>query len=345
MSKPLTVESATWALIGIAALLLMPMVLPSVWVDRMNEVIYWAVLGMGVNLVLGYTGYVSLGHAMFIGLGAYGMATYVDFSGIPVGWSIPLVILTCTGIAGIVGLIVMRVNRIQFLVITLAIAELIHGIFHKVRTFGGDDGHSANDTWRVDLEWLGGWDTGGSSGFYYWNLVCLLLVMLVLWRFLRSPFGSVLVGIRENEQRMTALGYNIAFYKIIAFTVSGAAASVAGILYAQNLQSINPEPLTWQFSGEVLLMVIIGGRSYFVGPVLGAAFYIIVKYQLSDITSEYIIFLGLAFMAIVAFFGQGLAGYFVRLYAWVKGLLGIRQAQREPAATEAAPEVARGAAE
>lgn len=333
MTTPLSRESAIWAVIGLAVLLVLPFFLPGIGIDWANEVIYWAILCMGVNLVLGYMGYVSLGHAMFIGMGAYSLAIFVDFVGIPLGWAIPLVVVATTLLGFVVGAIVMRVNRIQFLVITLAIAELIHGIFHRIRATGGDDGHSANDTWRVDLEWLAGWDTSDSTGFYYWNLLCLLIVMFVLWRFLRSPFGSVLVGIRENEQRMTALGYNIAFYKIMAFTLSGAAAGVAGILYAQNLQSINPEPLTWQVSGEALLMVIIGGRKFFVGPVLGAAFYIVVKHLLEGITSEYIIFLGLAFMAIVAFFGRGLAGYFVDLYRMFK-----RSAGLAPAAAKAASE-------
>lgn len=323
MSKPLTLESAAWAVAALVLLLLLPMIFSATTVDWANEVIYWAILCLGVNLVLGYMGYVSLGHAMFIGTGAYFLALFVDFAEFPLGWSIPLVVVGTTLLGLVVGAIVMRVNRIQFLVITLAIAELIHGVFHQIRATGGDDGHSANDTWRVDLTWFGGWDTSESAGFYYWNLLCLLAVMLVLWRFLRSPFGSVLVGIRENEQRMTALGYNIAFYKIMAFAVSGAAAGVAGILYAQNLQSVNPEPLTWQVSGEALLMVIIGGRKYFIGPVLGAAFYIVVKHLLESITSEYIIFLGLAFMAIVAFFGRGIAGYFVDLYIWAKRRAGI----------------------
>lgn len=316
-------ETAGWAVAGLIFLFLLPLLLPATGLDWASEAIYWAILCLGVNLMLGYTGYVSLGHAMFIGTGAYCLAIFVDFAGIPVRWSIPLAILATALLGLAVGAIVMRVNRIQFLVITLAIAELIHGVFHRVRTTGGDDGHSANDSWRVNLEWLAGWDTGETTGFYYWNLVCLLAVMFVLWRFLRSPFGSVLVGIRENEKRMTALGYNTALYKIVGFAVSGAAAGVAGILYAQNLQSINPEPLSWQTSGEALLMVIIGGRRFFIGPVLGAAFYIIVKHGLEEVTSEYMIFLGFVFMAVVAFFSRGLAGYFLDIYVQAKRRLGL----------------------
>lgn len=318
MSGPSNRETAAWVLAGLMFAVLLPLVLPETGIDLASEAIYWAILCLGVNLMLGHTGYVSLGHAMFIGTGAYCLAIFVDFAGIPVGWAIPLVILASALLGLAVGAIVMRVSRIQFLVITLAIAELVHGVFHRVRATGGDDGHSADDSWRVDLAWLAGWDTEGAVGFYYWNLICLLAVMFVLWRFLQSPFGSVLAGIRENETRMTALGYNIAFYKIVGFAVSGAAASVAGILYAQNLQSVNPEPLTWQTSGEALLMVIIGGRKFFIGPVLGAAFYVAVKHLLEEITSEYMIFLGLVFMAIVAFFGRGLAGYFVDIHIRAK---------------------------
>jgi branched-chain amino acid transport system permease protein len=334
MNSTLTRESAIWAGLGIVLLVALPLVLSGGRMTIVNEVIIWGIFAMGINVLLGYTGLVSVGHGMFMGIGGYGIAVLVQFAGIPVWPAIPLTILGSGLLGMFVGAIVMRVSRIQFLVVTLAIAELFYGTFTKLRATGGEDGMSPIDTFRPNLGWIG-LDTSQTSGFYYWLLGCLLLVLLGLWRFLRSPFGSVLVGIRENEKRMVALGYNVAFYKIMAFTVSGAVSGLGGLLLCQNIEFVNPDQMAWEVSGEGLLMVIIGGRMFFVGPLLGAAFFLIVKDLLSEITEEYIIFLGLSFMAIVAFFSRGLAGYFVDLYDWEK-----RRAGRGPPAAEAATDAA-----
>jgi branched-chain amino acid transport system permease protein len=321
MNSTLTRESAIWAGLGIVLLVALPLVLSGGRMTIVNEVIIWGIFALGINVLLGYTGLVSVGHGMFMGIGGYGIAVLVQFGGLSVWQAIPLTILGSALLGTFVGAIVMRVSRIQFLVVTLAIAELFYGTFTKLRKTGGEDGMSPISTFRPDLSWIG-IDTAQTNGFYYWLLACLVLVMLALWRFLRSPFGSVLVGIRENEQRMVALGYNVAFYKIMAFTVSGAVSGLGGLLLCQNIEFVNPDQMAWEVSGEGLLMVIIGGRMFFVGPLLGAAFFLIVKDLLSEITEEYIIFLGLSFMAIVAFFSRGLAGYFVDLYDWVKGRFG-----------------------
>jgi branched-chain amino acid transport system permease protein len=334
MSKVRTRESAIWACLGVVFLLALPLFISDGRMTIVNEVVVWCIFALGINVLLGYTGFVSVGHAMFMGAGGYGIAVLVQFSGFSVWQAIPLAVVGSGLVGMFVGAIVMRVSRIQFLVVTLAIAELFYGTFTKLEKTGGEDGMSPDDTWRPDLSWIG-WDTSETSGFYYWLVACLLLVMVFLWRFLRSPFGSVLVGIRENEKRMVALGYNVSFYKIMAFTVSGAVSGLAGMLLCQNIEYINPDQMAWEISGQGLLMVIIGGRMFFVGPLLGAAFFLIVKDVLSEITGEYIIFLGLAFMAVVAFFGRGLAGYCVDVYGWVKRRLGIG-----PPPAEVAPSVA-----
>jgi branched-chain amino acid transport system permease protein len=335
MSKATTRESALWACLGVLFLLALPGFVSEGRMTIVNEVIVWSIFALGINVLLGYTGFVSIGHGMFMGIGGYGVAVLVQFAGFSVWQAVPLTIVGSGLVGMLVGAVVMRVSRIQFLVVTLAIGELFYGTFTKLRKTGGEDGMSPDDTWRPDLNWLG-WDTSETSGFYYWLVLCLLLVMLLLWRFLRSPFGSVLVGIRENEKRMVALGYNVAFYKIMAFTVSGAVSGLAGMLLCQNIEFVNPDQMAWEISGQGLLMVIIGGRMFFVGPLLGAAFFLIVKDVLSEITGEYIIFLGLAFMAIVAFFGGGLAGYFADLYGRVKRRLGIGAppAEATPGAVE-----------
>jgi branched-chain amino acid transport system permease protein len=274
------------------------------------EVIIFAIYAVGINLLLGYTGLVSLGHAMFLGLGGYGFGIFAVLMGWPVLPAMAATLLVIALIASAIGYVCTRTSGIEFLLITLAVSQMFYGLAVKTRATGGDDGLPGLP--RPDLTWLG-IDTSGVTGFYFCVLGVALIVLWLVWRLLNSPFGSVLVGIRESEKRMVALGYNVIWYKILAFTFSGMISSTAGLLLSQKLYFVNPDIMTWMISGEGLLMVIIGGRQYFLGPVLGAAFFIILKEQLSAITQDYIIIFGLFFMAVVALFRTGLAGFFIGL--------------------------------
>jgi branched-chain amino acid transport system permease protein len=274
------------------------------------EVIIFAIYALGINFLLGYTGLISLGHAMFLGLGGYGLGVCSVLLGLPVLPSMLATLLIVALVAFVVGYVCTRTSGIEFLLITLAVSQMFYGLAVKTRWTGGDDGMSGLP--RLDLTAIGV-DLSRVSGFYFYVLGVALIVMWLAWRLVNSPFGSVLVGIRENEKRMVALGYNVTWYKIVAFTISGVISGAAGLLLAQKLYFVNPDIMTWMISGEGLLMVIIGGRQYFLGPVLGAAFFILLKEQLSGVTQHYIIFFGLFFMAVVALFKTGLAGVFVGL--------------------------------
>jgi branched-chain amino acid transport system permease protein len=272
------------------------------------EVIIFAVYAVGINLLLGYTGLVSLGHAMFLGLGGYGFGIFSVLMGWPVLPAMAAALLVIVLIAFVLGYICTRTSGIEFLLITLAVSQMFYGLAVKTRVTGGDDGLPGLP--RPDLSWLAV-DLGEVIGFYFYVLAVALLVLWLAWRLVNSPFGSVLIGIRENEKRMIALGYNVTSYKVVAFSISGAISGAAGLLLSQKLYFVNPDIMNWMISGEGLLMVIIGGRQYFLGPIIGAAFFIILKAQLSAITQDYIIFFGLFFMAVVALFRTGLAGFFV----------------------------------
>jgi branched-chain amino acid transport system permease protein len=299
-------KPAPWIAAAVAALAASPLVVGDYGVTLLSEVVILGLLAVSVNILLGYTGYISLGHALFFGAGAYVLGAGTLLLEWPT-WLAMLAAVAVTAVLGLaVGAICMRVGRIQFLVITLAMAQLFYGVAVKTRVTGGDDGMPGVP--RPDLAWLG-LDTFSPSIFYLYVLVIAVVLLCVLYRMLQSPFGSVLVGIRENERRMIALGYSVALYKNLAFMLSGVVAGVAGVLFSQKLSFVNPDIMTWQVSGEAVLMAIIGGRQFFLGPVLGAALYVLLKAALSEITDEYIMIFGAVFMLVVALFGRGLAGF------------------------------------
>lgn len=270
------------------------------------EVLIFGVFVLGINLLVGYTGLVTLGHALFIGLGGYGLGVFAVLFEFPVWIAMALSLLVVAVVALAVGALCTRTTGVEFLLITLAFSEMFRGLAVKVQVTGGDDGMPGLSP--PELAWLG-LDSSDSTVFYYYVVAVSLLTLLTVWRVVNSPFGSVLVGIRENEKRMIALGYNVARYKIAAFTVSAVVSGVAGVLLAQKLRFVNPDIMTWQVSGEGLLMAIIGGRQAFLGPLAGAAFFILLKAELAAITEEYIIFFGLVFMLVVALFRGGLVGF------------------------------------
>jgi branched-chain amino acid transport system permease protein len=294
----------------LAALAVFPFVAAEYPVLLVAEVMIFGIYALGINFLLGYTGLISLGHALFLGLGGYGLGVFAVLLGLPALPSMLATLLVIALVAFVVGYVCTRTTGIEFLLITLAVSQMFYGLAVKMKWTGGDDGMSGLP--RLDLTAIG-IDLSRVSGFYFYVLGVSLIVMWLAWRLVNSPFGSVLVGIRENETRMVALGYNVTWYKIVAFTISGVISGVAGLLLAQKLYFVNPDIMTWMISGEGLLMVIIGGRQYFLGPLLGAAFFILLKEQLSGVTQHYIIFFGLFFMVVVALFKTGLAGVFAGL--------------------------------
>jgi branched-chain amino acid transport system permease protein len=242
------------------------------------EVMIAGVFASGINLLIGYTGLVSLGQAMFLGLGGYGIAVGTALLGWPLWVSAP---------------------------ITLAFSQMFYGAAIKLRWTNGSDGMSGIP--RPDLSELG-LSAHSPVVFYYYILTVSALALLLLWRIVNSPFGSVLIGIRENERRVMSMGYAVANYKIGAFVLSAVFCAAAGILQAQYTYFVNPDSMSWQVSGEGVLMVIIGGANVILGPFIGAAVFVVVKQALSLITEEYNLFFGIFFMLVVAFFRGGILG-------------------------------------
>lgn len=269
------------------------------------EVMIAGVFASGINLLTGYTGLVSLGQAMFLGFGGYGIAIGTALLGWPLWVSAPVTLVVVAVMAAAIGAICTRTRGVEFLLITLAFSQMFYGAMIKLRWTNGSDGMTGIP--RPDLSWLGV-SADNPTIFYYYVLAVAVLALLMLWRIVTSPFGSVLVGIRENERRMMSMGYAVANYKIGSFALAAMICAVAGILQAQYTYFINPDAMSWQMSGEGVLMVIIGGANVILGPFVGAAVFVVVKQALSMITEEYNLFFGIFFMLVVAFFRGGVLG-------------------------------------
>jgi len=269
------------------------------------EVMIAGVFASGINLLIGYTGLVSLGQAMFLGLGGYGVAVGTALLGWPLWVSAPITLVAVAMIAAAIGAICTRTRGVEFLLITLAFSQMFYGAAIKLRWTNGSDGMSGIP--RPDLSQLG-LSADSPLVFYYYVLTVSALALLLLWRIVNSPFGSVLIGIRENERRVMSMGYAVANYKIGAFVLSAVFCAAAGILQAQYTYFVNPDSMSWQVSGEGVLMVIIGGANVILGPFIGAAVFVVVKQALSLITDEYNLFFGIFFMLVVAFFRGGILG-------------------------------------
>jgi len=269
------------------------------------EVMIAGIFASGINLLIGYTGLVSLGQAMFLGLGGYGIAVGTALLGWPLWVSAPITLVVVAMIAAAIGAICTRTRGVEFLLITLAFSQMFYGAAIKLRWTNGSDGMSGIP--RPDLSQLG-LSAHSPVVFYYYILTVSALALLLLWRIVNSPFGSVLIGIRENERRVMSMGYAVANYKIWAFALSAVICAVAGILQAQYTYFVNPDSMSWQVSGEGVLMVIIGGANVILGPFMGAAVFLVVKQALSLITDEYNLFFGIFFMLVVAFFRGGILG-------------------------------------
>ena len=268
-----------------------------------------ALFAMSLDLLAGYSGQVSLGHAAFYGIGAYGTAALSAILGWPMWLAVPLSILLTAVLAFGVALFVVRLTGVFFLMITLAIGEMFYSFFFRTRFFGGDDGLGGIP--RPDFSWIG-IDLSNPAAFSMFAILIAVLVYCLLARLSDSVLGAVISGVRQNEARMGAIGCPVISYKVAVFTLAGGIAALAGSLSAQHDGFVSPDLLSWTVSGEVLIVVIIGGLSSLVGPVIGAAVMVMLAHYISGVTNYWMFFMGLFFVAVVLAGGRGIYGLYER---------------------------------
>lgn len=295
-----------WLIPVLAVMLPAPLVLPPFAMTLLTEAVILGLFAMSLDLMVGYTRLVSFGHAAAYGLGAYASGWMLLHTGLPLPAAVFCAAIMTGFIAIGVGWICTLATGVSFSMLTLAFAQLLYAIAFKwTSVTGGSDGLAGIPRRPGPF----GWDAlTTKAGFYYFALACLVAAFVFCFALVRSPFGAVLRGIRENEAKTISLGYNTRLYKIAVVAISYALGALAGALYAPFAGFANTELLFWLLSGQVLIMVIVGGSGTLVGPILGAAFFMMVEHQLSSYTEAWALFFGLIFIGFVLFAPQGIWG-------------------------------------
>ncbi|MGK0618160.1 branched-chain amino acid ABC transporter permease [Meiothermus cerbereus] len=267
----------------------------------LTKIMVYALAASSLNLILGYGGMVSFGHAAYFGLGAYTVAILMR-EGVTSAWVIWAVAVGLSALlALLIGVISLRTRGVYFIMITLAFAQMIYYLVVSFKQYGGEDGRRAR---RPEF----GLFELNDTTLYYLTLGVLLAALYLMHRLVHSRFGRVLQAIRENESRALALGYPVFRFQLVAFVLAGAAAGLAGVLMAHYTQYVSPSLLAWQQSGHLMMMVILGGVGQFWGGVLGAAVLSLVEEVLQDLTIHWQLGVGVILLFIVLFAPQGLAG-------------------------------------
>lgn len=306
---------------------LFPLVGDTFYVRLVAKIVVLAIFAMSLDLLVGYTGLVTLGHAAFSGTAGYVTAALVNKAGIV---DLPTLLVAALGAAGatalVIGWISVRTSGIYLIMITLALGQMVFFFFHDVAFWGGADG--VNLAAKPELA-MGGvtlLDLADRMVFYYVALACLVLVYAALFLVSKAPFGQVLRGIRINEGRTRALGHDVQRYKLAAFVIAGLIAGLAGFLEVVRSGFISPAHVNWHESATVLIVVILGGMGTLVGPVIGAAALVLLEDWFADLTVHWKLFVGLFVIAVVLVLPSGLIGLAGRIgaFRWSHRLRGRR---------------------
>jgi branched-chain amino acid transport system permease protein len=292
--------------------------------SMMTKILIYAIFALSLNILFGYTGLFSLGHAAFFGVAGYTAGILMVHLGIKSFWIVaPTSILMAAFIAAIFGIIALRARGVYFLLVTLALGELLSAIAMRWRSVtGGMNGLSGIPYADLGLPQF----TLTSTSFFYLVLVVFIACLFLLYRLINSPFGYALQGIRDDERRMANLGYNTWLYKYLSFIVSGVFAGVAGLLFAQFSSILAPQYLGVVTSTIVMLMVIIGSTTIFYGPAIGAAVVVVLEHVSSLYVPErWPLILGGVFIIAVMFLRGGITIHLNRL--WRRVIYGHRIAK------------------
>ncbi len=298
--------------LGVVALAAFPFASTDFYTQMVTRMMVMAIFAMSLDLLQGVTGLVSLGHAAYFGLAGYALA-FLTPAGEPVSlwWTLPLAVAASGLAALVIGFFVVRTHGIYFIMVTMAFAQMVFYLFFDNRALGGSDGLYVNfkpDAVLFDLE--------NKKVFYYFTLALLLAVYAFLRRLLWSPFGRTLAGIRINEHRMRAMGFNTFGYKLSAFTLAGALAGLAGYLWGAQTGYVNPELMGFHMSAHAIMMVILGGMGNFAGAVVGAFAFEFLLHTFKDLPQlgtvnlgkHWQLSMGLFIVLLVVFAPRGLLG-------------------------------------
>jgi branched-chain amino acid transport system permease protein len=301
--------AAFWSM-GVLMLVALPLILPPYYVGLVVKMMVFALFAMSLDLLLGYAGMPSLGHAAYFGMAAYTTGLLALRAGWTVWLALPAGIAMAALTSVVFGLLALRTRGSYFLMITLALSQVLWGIAFGWRSLtGGDDGLPEVPRPNLSLPW----SMSDNTPFYYFVLLFFVVGTLVLVRIGASPFGYVLRGIRESETRMSVLGYDVWRYKLVAFVVAAAFAGLAGCLYVYFNRFVSPDYVHVVRSAEVLLMVILGGAGTLIGPAVGATLIVLLENLISTYTERWVTVLGVIYVLVALLAPNGIAGLIASL--------------------------------
>lgn len=302
-------RTVSWvvAVVVMALLVALPWVAPYFYIFIATEVLILGLLAASFNLVFGYTGMLSFGHAAFFGIGSYAVAMLLQAFQWPLLACLLAAVVVATLLALIIGFFCVRLNEVYFAMLTLAFGMMVFSVAHQWRSVtNGSDGIAGFTVTSFGL----GLDIqlGNPSVYYHVVLVLVVIAAAVLYLICRSSFGLILRAIRQNPERVAFCGVNVRAYRLAAFTVAGAFAGLAGGLMAPFLRIASPELLHWSMSAEPVLMTILGGSGYFLGPFVGAGMFVLLETWITSMTQAWMLVLGIILAFMVMFFRRGLLG-------------------------------------
>jgi branched-chain amino acid transport system permease protein len=304
-----------------AALAVAPFVLPGFQITLLTEILIFALFAMSLDVQMGYARMFSFGH-----VAPYGIGAYVTAFALMNGWSLPAALVVAfvlvTLLAVPIGWLCTRASGVAFAMLTLAFAQLGYAIVFKwTSVTGGSDGLTGFVRNAGPFGFTG---FASRDGFYWLTLAIVMGLLLLARGFVRSAMGTAIVAARENERRAVAIGYEPRFLRIVAFVVSHGVAGVAGALHAAFLLFVSPELMHWVLSGHVIIAVILGGAGTLIGPMIGAALFVMVQHQLSAVTDSWPLVMGILLIIVVIAAPKGLWG----VKSTIEARLAVRKANR-----------------
>jgi len=303
-------RSSPWKLGVVALLLVFPPIITSAfadaafWITFAVEVFVFGIGVLSYDLLFGYTGLLTFGHALFFGGGAYGIAIMANVFGLNYFEAFPIVVVLLLVLSLLVGVAALQLSGVYFAIITLAFAQLGYELVLQFNSVTG----GVNGIYDISIPDVIGFDITEPVVTYYVTLLAAIAVYLVLRRVTNSPFGRVIQGIRENEERIQMLGVDPFRYKLASFAMAGVVGGFAGMLYPLFLTFVSPPIINWTTTGDLLMMTLIGGFGTLWGPLLGTGFYIGLKTILSGVIEQWRLLMGIIFVLFVLFLPSGLAG-------------------------------------
>ncbi len=287
-----------------AALAAWPLVAGAYGIDLVSKIMIYAILALSLELLVGTTGLVCFGQAAFFGIGAYAAVLLSSQEAPSLLWLLPACVLAAALYALAVGALSLRTRGVYFIMVTLAFAQMAYYVVAGLARYGGDDGL----TIYKRSQFIEPLNLSNKTEFYYFCLLLLYASIYLVWRIVNSRFGMVIQGSRSNDTRMRAIGFPTFRYKLICFVIAGTMCGISGALLANHTDFVSPAMMYWTRSGDLIIMVVLGGMGSLIGPVFGAVALLVLEETLSGITEFWQIILGPLLLLVVLFARGGING-------------------------------------